>query len=602
MKVRLNWALFLLTAFSYLLYPVWHLPLPWPAQWAFLNLFVLLSAAALYCPLDEVSLDASLPELGKLWPAALFAAAVCAPLWLTYLPVGSDDQSHAGPAAWVLGRLTSALSLDIRLLPAFGLPAAALLTAAAVKLYRKGLALPGRGTAALALAAAGNLYFLADLRFGLAGAIGRFETVLRYPPLSKFLYLPAYLLLGVNEAAPRIVQFLFMGLAIIYMLRFLKFLKTEPPPRLIFLLLIFFPTFFNLAISTELEAGTVFFFIAAMYHFTKAAKTGDKGQFLKCAFWSAAGFFHKQLLLGLVLSFMPVLAFLWLTRREERPAFVYGFKTLALPLLTGLPFILISGAYGIRGTGLIWSHLSDPVIMTLNLKALYLTCGAPITALLAAATAYYAWRRRNLEITLLLYFSATYYFMISATETAGLIRHAQPFYIAPVLLLMLAVSDLAAALPARAMKPLAAGLLALFVFQSAFARDPLQRKTVFNYSTNNFPYWEVAEYLKALDRPGLKIYAPMEVEPSHYYLAKAGMAGKLTWERTLPLDLTAGKAAKAFRENGSDFMLLPDSPFAGVKTDFPSIVKGLKTSEAFCEVKLFDYHGNKLMLLKPCAE
>jgi len=603
MKIQLNWALFLLTAASYVLYPVWHLPLPWPAQWALLNLFILISAAVLYSPLGEVSLDASLPEVRKLWPFMLFAAAVCAPLWLTHLPVGSDDQSHAGPAAWVLGRLTTALGMDIRLLPAFFIPAAALAGAAAVKLYKKGLALPGRGTAALALAAAGNIYFFADLRFGLAGAIGRFETVLRYPPLSKFLYLPSYLLLGVNEPAPRIVQFLFMCLTAIYMLRFLKFLKTDPPPRLVYLLIAFFPTFFNLSISTELEAGTVLFFTAAIYHFTKAAKAGDKTQFLKCAFWCAAGFFHKQLLLGLVLSFLPALAFLWFTRKDERPAFAYGLKTLALPLLTGLPFIVISAAYGIRGTGLIYSHLTDPVIMTLNLKALYLTCGAPITALLAASAAYAFWRRRSLELTLLLYFSGTYYFMISATETAGLIRHAQPFYIAPVLLFMLAVSDLAAALPARIAKPLSAGALALFIFQAAFAKDPYQRKTVFNYYTYNFPYWEAVEYFKALDRPGLKIYAPMEVEPSHYYLAKAGMADKLAWERTLPLDFSAEKAALAFRDCAADFMLLPYSPFPGIRTtDLAVIAKELEASGAFCEVKLFDYHGNKLVLFKPCAK
>lgn len=599
MKIKLNWALFLLTAASYVVYPVWRLPLPWPAQWALLNLFVLISAAVLYSPLDEVSLDASLPELKKLWPAILLTAAVCFPFWLTYLQTGSDDQSHAGPAAWLLGRITSGIGLDIRLLPALFIPAAAVLLALAAKLIRSGVRLPGRGTAALALAAAGNLYFFASMRFGLADAIGRFETVLRYPPLSKFLYLPAYLLLGVHEAAPRAVQFLFIALTALYMLRFLKFLKADPPPGRTFLLIAFFPTFFNLATSAELEAGTVFFFAASSFHFIKTAADGERDQFLKCVFWAAAGFFYKQLLLGLLFSYLPILALLWFFRPERRPAFLFGLKIMALPLLTGLPFILLGAAFGIRNAGLVLSNLSDPGLLTLNLKTLYMTCGAPLTALLAAATAYALLRRRSRELGLLLYFSGTYYFMISATEAVGYIRHAQPFYIAPVLLFALAFSDLAASRPARVMRPVFAALLALLVFQSAFALNPYQRKTAFNYHNNNFPYWQAVDHLKGLGRAGLKIYAPMEVEPSHFYLAKAGLTGRIDWNRELPPGFTAEKAAATVREGAYDFILLPYSPFSGVPDDFRSIADSLISEKGFSVGQIFDYHGNRLLLLAP---
>ena len=319
MRLPLHWVLFLLTAVSYVLYPVWNLPFHPAAQWVLLNLFILLAAGALYSPLSEVSLDLDTTELKDLWPALLLGAAVCLPFWLTPLPTGSDDQSHAGPAAWVLARAAAAAGLDIRLLPLLGLPAAGLLAWGAWRLIKKGVALPDRDTAVVALAAAGNLWFLAERFFGAAGAVGRWETVLRYPPLSKFLYLGAYLLLGVNEAAPRAVQFLFLALAALYLLRLLKLFKAEVPARPALLLFLFFPTFFNLAVSAELEAGTVFFFTAAIYHFIRAARDGAREQFLKCAFWTAAGFFYKQLPLGLLLSFVPALGALWLLRPERRP-------------------------------------------------------------------------------------------------------------------------------------------------------------------------------------------------------------------------------------------------------------------------------------------
>ena len=592
MKIRLNWALFLLTAASYIFYPVWHLPLPWPAQWALLNLFIIISAAMLYSPLSEVSLYASLPEFKELWPAILLGAAVCLPFWLTPLPTGSDDQSHAGPPAWLIGRITSVLGLDIRLLPVFFIPAAAVL----LRLFRKGIKLPGRGTAALALAAAGNLFFFASLRFGLAGAIGRFETVLRYPPLAKFLYLPAYLLLGVNEAAPRAVQFSFIVLAAIYILRLLKFMKAEPPPRLTYLLIFFFPTFFNLATSAELEAGTVLFFTASIYHFVKGAAAGEREQFLKCAFWTAAGFFYKQLLLGLMLSFIPALAAFWFIYPQRRPVWIYALKTLAIPAAVGLPFIILSDALGIRNTALVFSNLTDPRLMLLNLRNVYQTAGAAVTALLAIAAAYAVYRRRGVELALLLYFAVTYYLMISATAAVGYIRHAQPFYITLVFLLALWAADTARQRPSLKI-PLYSGVLALLVFQSVFARDPYQRKTAFNYGAYAFPYWEVAAYLKAAGS-GLKVYAPMEVEPSHFYLAKAGLAGKITWDRTLPPGFNAAKAETAFREGGFNFMIPPYSPFPGVDADFTAIARELLASGGFTAEETFDYYGNKLILLK----
>ncbi|MDO8805324.1 MAG: hypothetical protein Q7R35_12945 [Elusimicrobiota bacterium] len=596
MKIRLNWALFLLTAASYIFYPVWHLPLPWPAQLALLNLFVLLSAAALYSPLGEVTLDASLPELRELWPVILLTAAVCLPFWLTPIPTGSDDQSHAGPAAWLVGRITSALGLNIRLLPAFFLPAAAIAAAAAVRLHKKGIKLPGRGAAVLALAAAGNLFFFASLRFGLADAVGRYETVLRYPPLSKFLYLPAYLLLGVNEAVPRAVQFSFMALAAIYMLRLLKLMKADPPPRLTYLLIAFFPTFFNLATSAELEAGTVFFFTASIFHFIKAAATGDREQFLKCAFWTAAGFFYKQLLLGLMLSFVPALAALWFIYPQRRADWAYALKTLAIPAVVGLPFIALSGAFGIRNTALVYSNLLDPQLMLLDLRNVYQTAGAAVTALLAVSAAAAVYRRRGLELALLLYFAVSYYLMISATAAVGYIRHAQPFYIALVLFLALCAADAARSRP-LAKVPLYSAILALLVFQSVFARNPYQRKTAFNFSSNAFPYWEAVNYLKDLPKPGLKIFAPMEVEPSHFYLAKAGQAGKINWDRRLPPGFSAAEAEKIFGAGAYDYLLLPYSPFRGVEADFARAADELSASGGFSVVKVFDYHGNKLILL-----
>ncbi len=594
MRIRLGWVLFLLTAASYVFYPVWRLPLPWPAQWALLNVFVILAAAILYSPLKDVSLRAELPELRELWPAVLAAALVYLPFWFTPIAAAYDEQSHAGPAAWLLGRTASAIGLDIRFLPLLGVSAALLLAYAVWRLSRAGYKPPSPAVATLALAAAGNLYFLADRRFGMAGAIGQYATVLRYPPLSKFLYLAAYTLMGITEAAPRFVQFAFIALTAVIMLRLMKAMKTARPGRLAFLLIVIFPTFFALGITAELEAGTVFFFTAATYHFIMGVEGEDRAQFLKCAFWCAAGIFYKQLLLGLIFSLVPPLLILALLREERREHYLFGLKALALPLLIGLPFITLSDIMHVRDTALALQNVLKPQLMTLDLKVLYMTCGAPLTALLAVSAVYSLFRYRGLPLWTLLYVSAAYYLMISATLAVGYVRHAQPFYIALVFMTALAVSDLAARLRGLPGKALSAAVLGLFLYQSVLAKAPYQRKTAFNYYSEVFPYWLADAALK----PGQKVYAPMEIEPSHFYLAKAGLAGKVAWDRVLPEGFDAARAEAAAKADGADFVLLPYSPFPSLKVDFVRIADALTASGRFRTERVFDYHGNKMILLK----
>lgn len=591
MKIKLSWALFLLTAGSYVAYPVWRLPLPAPAQWGLLNLFALLAVYFLYSPLEEASLDPRLPELKKIWPAALLAALLCLPLWLTPIASAYDEQSHAGPAAWFLGRLVSAGGLNIKLLPLFTLPPALLLAWGAFRLFKRGK-LPGRAKAAAGLLAAANLWFLADLFSGAAGAIGRFETVLRYPPLSKFLYLPAYALFGVHEAVPRAVQFLFIAVSAVYVLRFIRLMKIEAPPALTYLLVALFPTFFNLSLTAELEAGTVFFFIAAIYHFVKAVSGEDRGQFMKCAFWLAAGFFYKQLLLGLMVAMLPVLLLLMMVSPGRRKDWLYGLKALGLAAAAGLPFIMLSAAYGIRDAGLMLQNLADPGLMLLNIKNAWWTLGPLTSAAVLILSAAAVFSRRGTETLLLLYFTASYYVMISASIAVGYIRHTQPSYLAPVIL----TAAGAALLAKTKWKPYTYALLAgLFIYQSVLALDPYQRKTFHNFHKDSLPYPEAV----ALISPGQRIYAPMELEPSHFYLAKAGLAGRVEWDRSLPEEATAARMGQKVRAMNADLVILPYSPVYELLPDFRSLADAMIADGSFKRDRLLDYHGNKLIFLKP---
>jgi hypothetical protein len=227
----------------------------------------------------------------------------------------------------------------------------------------------------------------------------------------------------------------------------------------------------------------------------------------------------------------------------------------------------------------------------------YHTLGPWLTILAAGATVYAVAGRRGPETLGVLYFSFVYYLLINLTGAAGFIRHAQPSYIAPVFYTLLLADTAYAAAGRKAALLGAAALTGIFAWYAAFDPAPFQRRTIANYTDHIFPYEQAVDYIRALGGRQ-KIYAPMEVEPSHFYLAKAGLAGKIDWDRTLPPDLSAEKAAGACAAMACDYILLPYSSFVGVDTDFTRIADGLTAAGAFRTEKVFDYHGNRLILLK----
>jgi hypothetical protein len=234
------------------------------------------------------------------------------------------------------------------------------------------------------------------------------------------------------------------------------------------------------------------------------------------------------------------------------------------------------------------------------LKNLYRTAGFGISVLIMVSLLYLLIRRRSLETLGVLYFSAAYYLIISCTEAAGYIRHAQPFYIAPVFFILILASDILYKLQNRlAAASFQALLTGLLIFSAVFADDPFERKTANNYFENVFPYSEVMSYLKQKGQ-ALRVYAPMEVEPSHFYLAKYGLTKRLSWDRTMPEEYSKEALLEKFKAGNYDYLLLQASPFEGQGTDTTRVKVAEETaaSVAVQKEKEFSYKGNKFILLK----
>lgn len=587
--------LFLLSA-CYLLYPVWAVPLPGPAQWLLFNallVFSLLTARA-YRALPVLAAPAPAWEEWKvaLPVLALFFAAAL-PFWLLPIPVSCDEQSHAGPAAVLLSKFLPGLAARAA--------AAALALAGLALLLLRALRPGAAGRLPAIVYCLGlNAWFFLFLKSGVLAAAGKWETLLRYPPLPKLLYLALYTATGIHEWAPRAAQAAFVAAAALVLYKIARLFSEKATPAFSVGAAVFFPTFFNLALWAEIEGGTIFFFAAAIYFFLKALKETSIADMWRASLLLCFGMMYRQLVLGLILAMLALLLWLWAAEKQRRPFYLACAKSLFPALASGLPFLLISGFTGVRDSGLDYAILTDLGRMTASLAAMPLTLGWPVFSLTMASVVYVFYKYRSRELWAFFALSAAYYFMISGTGAAGYIRHVQPFYLFPVFCAVLAGSDLLAAVPLRAARfVLGAGLILTSAYAAVLADHPYQRKTWGNRFALAYPYDQAAAWLAKQPAP-LRVYAPMEVEPANFYLAKHYLLRKIYWDRAMPMVFSA-KELDA-RAGGFDYLLLPAETIPGLKFSFTAAVRELTAAYGYAAEQTFDFHGNKLLLLRKAAK
>lgn len=584
----------LLLAVSYLFYPVWAVPLPGAAQWLLFNAllaFSLITARA-YRALPVLAVPK--PVWG-FWKSVLpvlavfFAAAL--PFWLLPIPVSCDEQSHVGPAAVLVSKF----------LPGHGLRAAGVLVILAAlwlvffRLLRPRAPSKGRLTAA-AFWLGMNAWFFMFLKSGILASVGKWETLLRYPPLPKLLYLVLYTAAGVHEWAPRAAQAVFVAMTALVIYKTARLFSEKAYPAFSVAAAVFFPTFFNLALWAEIEGGTIFFFAAAIYFFLKALKEASLEDMWLTSFLLCVGMMYRQLVLGLILAMLAVLAGFWAADRERRGFYLAGAKSLLPALAAGLPFLFISSLTGVRDSGLNLSIMTDFGKMTWSLAVMPFTLGWPVFTLTAASAVYVFYKYRSRELWVFFALSAAYYFMISSTGAAGYIRHVQPFYLFPVFCAVLAGGDLLAAIGRPAAR-LALGvcLILTTAYAAVLADQHDQRRTWGNRYDLAYPYDQAAAWLAA--QPGsLRVFAPMEVEPANFYLAKHNLLRKVHWDRTMPQVFSARELNAVAA--GSDYLLLPARTIPVLPFSFTAAVRELTAIYGFTVKETFDCHGNKLLLLE----
>jgi hypothetical protein len=176
--------------------------------------------------------------------------------------------------------------------------------------------------------------------------------LIRFPPVSKFIYLTIYFAFGTSHIGPRLVQLIFYLLSTIYLYRTIHLYREKEIALLGVTIYLFSPVIFSYASRAALESGAIFFIIIISFYFLRFIKGADNRDLILTSFFIGTGFLYKR---GLLIMFFVCFTYLLFCRISKRnnPALIH-FKILLLSLVPILPWFLIG-----TSNPFIWSHLTS---------------------------------------------------------------------------------------------------------------------------------------------------------------------------------------------------------------------------------------------------
>jgi len=173
--------------------------------------------------------------------------------------------------------------------------------------------------------------------------------LIRYPPLSSFLYLIIYFAFGTSHLGPRILQFIFYILGAIYLYRTILLFNKKETALLGAAIYLFSPIMFSFASQAALASGAIFFIILISFYFLRFLKDEDNRDLILTAFFIGTGFMYRG---EMLIMFIVCFTYLLLSSIKKQDwSSILHFKILLLPLVLILPWMKIG--HPIRLYGLI---------------------------------------------------------------------------------------------------------------------------------------------------------------------------------------------------------------------------------------------------------
>jgi hypothetical protein len=173
-------------------------------------------------------------------------------------------------------------------------------------------------------------------------------VLLRFPPVSHYLYLISYYAFGVSHVGPKIVQLMFYVLGAVYLYRTIYLFREKETALLGATIYLFSPIIFHYASVTALESGVVFFIILISYYFLRFIKIQDNRDLILASYFIGLGFLYKQVVLVMLVICFAYLVLSIIKKRDWNSINHCKILLLSLiPILPWLKFATISVYYDV---------------------------------------------------------------------------------------------------------------------------------------------------------------------------------------------------------------------------------------------------------------
>lgn len=317
--------------------------------------------------------------------------------------------------------------------------------------------------------------------------------VIRFPPVSRIIYLLVYTAFGLSDTGPRIVQLIFYISGAVYIFRTIRLFHKEDVALLGATIYLFSPMLFFHATLASTGAGTTFFIVLISFHFLNFLKEHETRDLLLCTYFIGLGFLYKRVILVMFIICFTYLVFSKIRNRDWGS--LLHFKILILSLIPVIPWMKIGpGTYQSA-----WSNLISVNGLTTYYQMLQGQFSWIIFSLFIVAFLFMLLKKRD-DLTLFFgFFFVIYYAFFTLKAEVNVHRYSLALYPAIHVFLAQFIFSITERIKWKHSFKLVYSVLAIYLIIICLAPRSSSNLVTYNYSDfeyQQYPFDKVLNWFR----------------------------------------------------------------------------------------------------------
>jgi 4-amino-4-deoxy-L-arabinose transferase-like glycosyltransferase len=430
--------------------------------------------------------------------------------------------------------------------------------------------------------------------------ISYLPSLVRYPPVSKFLYFFAYSAFGINHIVPRIIQLFFYLFCAVYLYRTINLFHAKETALLGALIYLFLPISFFYSRLGELESGVISLIALNSFYFLRYIKDRDSRDLILSTYITGFGFLYKD---PVFLVFPVCLAILIYYTIKNRLPSLLPLKILLLAPITVIPWMIIAKFFSWRNYTFQMSNLTSLDTKIIPYFLMISSNLSEIIFILFVLSVFYVcmFQRNVLTGFFSLLFSVYFFFIISDMGSLSP-RFSMVLYPTVTVFLSLFISRMIIFIPWRHAFKICFLCLAIYLIIITTA-SPLSNRflSIENMKIKYFPSDKAMRWVKDNVKEGEQILI-IRIQSAGFYQKKYAIEKEkiIDYRYDLGKINTPEKYYSLYGKHGLSYIMFPYSQ-EYIKQDINAgILEYLKNNpnNEFLEVARFNLDKNYIYIYK----